>query len=145
MSARFYIYYALKQGKKGSIKSPSTADNVSYSGYMHNPDKKRMSFLSNSQADKGSFVRDFQVVNPDFQIISTSSSTASATKQNPQTTVAKKETPAASTGEGRIAKKQEPKEESGNGVYYLVGLVGAGVIGFAIYSSFKGKKKKRKR
>jgi len=142
MSERFYLYYATKPGKQAvQIKSPAVANNVSYPDYLHNPDKKRMSFVTSSESDRGSFVRDFQLANPNYRVINTSSGPS---KSQTKKTVTPAEIAKQSTGEGGKLAKQKDENESGNAIYYLVGAIGVGVIGIAIYSSMKGKKKKRK-
>ncbi|MCC6275256.1 MAG: hypothetical protein IT569_05335 [Leptospiraceae bacterium] len=144
MSERFYLYYATKPGKQAvQIKSPAVANNVSYPEYLHNPDKKRMSFVTSTESDRGSFVRDFQLANPNYRIINTSTTPSKSQAKKTVTPAVKNEIAKQSTGEGGKLAKQTEKE-SGNAIYYLVGAIGVGVIGIAIYSSMKGKKKKRK-
>ncbi|RHX91473.1 hypothetical protein DLM76_17245 [Leptospira yasudae] len=62
MADRYYIYYS-STGSGGTVAKPS-----GYSGFLHNPDAKRMSFLlpsdkSKAQEQIGKFIQDFQRLN----------------------------------------------------------------------------------
>ncbi|KXZ27275.1 MULTISPECIES: hypothetical protein [Leptospira] len=63
MAQRYYIYYKQTGTGKLTVGKPT-----GYTGYMHNPDAKRMSFLlpdnqGKAQEAIGKFVQDFQRLN----------------------------------------------------------------------------------
>lgn len=128
---RFFIYYS----GSGKFKNLKSVRNVNYDGYLHNSEKKRVSFLFSTEAEKANFINDFQTGNPNLKIVRTHIQTSSQSTNQPARKQEDSRTPEVKRSETPEARKEE---DSGNGNILLILAIGAGAF------LFLGKKKKRK-
>ncbi|MBE7412235.1 MAG: hypothetical protein L6Q54_15340 [Leptospiraceae bacterium] len=139
MKDRFFIYYS----GTDKLISPKTVNSINYDGYLHNSEKKRLSFLFSNDVEKGNFTRDFQLGNKNLKIVrteiqknSTSSSTVTPTVDpQPQTNslITINTTPKTTT-------TPTQKQETGSNSIFLIG----GLAGLAfLFLNKKGKKRRR--
>ncbi|MDI7215801.1 hypothetical protein [Leptospira santarosai] len=144
MAQRYYLYY--KQTGAGNlvVGKPS-----GYSGFLHNPDAKRMSFVlpenqGKGQEQIGKFVQDFQRLNAGkFAISNAVTGTSSTpTPPAPKPPVGGTDPKPSPTKVITQSEKIEPKKEEKDDNSTIVILVVI-AIGIYLYSNMKKGKKRR--
>ncbi|MDI7215772.1 hypothetical protein [Leptospira santarosai] len=143
MAQRYYLYY--KQTVTGNLVVGKPAG---YSGFLHNPDAKRMSFLlpenqGKGQEQIGKFIQDFQRLNVNkFSISNTSiqnTSTPPAPMPSPKPPVGGTDPKPSPTKVITQSEKIEPKEKDDNTMIIVAVVV---VIGIFVFSKMKKGKRR---
>ncbi|EMM83906.1 hypothetical protein [Leptospira interrogans] len=138
MAQRYYIYYKQTGTGKLTVGKPT-----GYTGYMHNPDAKRMSFVlpenqGKAQEAIGKFVQDFQRLNSGKFVITnavtqptsgppTPNPPTGGTDPKPNTTVV--------TNSG----KAEPEKKDDNSIIIIIAII-AGLL--VLPKMLKGKRRR---
>ncbi|EMP02410.1 hypothetical protein [Leptospira santarosai] len=145
MAKRYYLYYKQITTGNLTVGKPS-----GYSGFLHNPDAKRMSFVLPENSGKaqeaiGKFVQDFQRLNVNKFSISNTSIQSTSTP-SPKPPVGGTDPKPSPTQVITQSEKIEPKKEEKNNDNRI--LIAGGIFILAIvvyYWKFAPKKGKRKR
>ncbi|EKR25596.1 hypothetical protein LEP1GSC087_2984 [Leptospira interrogans serovar Bataviae str. L1111] len=139
MAQRYYIYYKQTGTGKLTVGKPT-----GYTGYMHNPDAKRMSFVlpenqGKAQEAIGKFVQDFQRLNSGKFVITnavtqptsgpapTPKPPTGGTDPKPNTTVV--------TNSGKV----EPEKKDDNSIIIIIAIM-AGLL--VLPKMLKGKRRR---
>ncbi|ULG87924.1 hypothetical protein FH593_15335 [Leptospira interrogans] len=149
MAKRYYLYY--KQVATGNL---TVAKPSGYSGFLHNPEAKRMSFIlpensAKSQEAIGKFIQDFQRLNAGkFSI----SNAVVQNSSNPSPSPGPLPTPKPPVGgtdpkipptKIEITGKTEPEKKEDN-TMLIGGAVVLVLIGVYVWKSSQTKRKKRR-
>ncbi|WP_061247644.1 hypothetical protein [Leptospira noguchii] len=152
MAKRYYLYYKQIATGNLTVGKPS-----GYSGFLHNSDAKRMSFVLPENSGKaqetiGKFVQDFQRLNTNkFSISNTSIQNISNPTPQPGPGPSPKPSVGGTdpkpsptkviTNSGNVEPKKEPKEDNTMLIGAAVVLV---LIGVYVWKSSQKKSKKRR-
>lgn len=148
MAQRYYLYYKQFGTGKLTVGKPS-----GYSGFLHNPDAKRMSFLlpddkGKSQEAIGKFIQDFQRLNAGKFAISNAVTQNSSTPTPSPGPVPTPKPPVGGTDPKpptkiEITGKTEPEKKEDN-TMLIAGVVVLVLIGVYVWKTSQKKSKKRR-
>ncbi|MDI7181686.1 hypothetical protein [Leptospira santarosai] len=144
MAKRYYLYYKQITTGNLTVGKPS-----GYSGFLHNPDAKRMSFVLPENSGKaqeaiGKFVQDFQRLNVNkFSISNTSIQSTSTPSPKPPVggTDPKPSPTKVITNSGSVEPKKDEKEDN---TMLIGGAVILILIGVYVWKNSQKKSKKKR-
>ncbi|WP_061205360.1 hypothetical protein [Leptospira santarosai] len=141
MAQRYYLYY--KQTGTGNLV---VGKPTGYSGFLHNPDAKRMSFIlpenqGKGQEQIGKFIQDFQRLNVNkFSISNTSiQNTSTPPAPSPKPPVGGTDPKPSPTKVITQSEKIEPEKKDDNTMMIVAVVV---VIGIFVFSNMKKGKRR---
>ncbi|EMO13494.1 hypothetical protein LEP1GSC165_1797 [Leptospira santarosai str. CBC523] len=138
MAQRYYLYYKQTGSGNLTVGKPS-----GYSGFLHNPDAKRMSFVlpenqGKAQEQIGRFVQDFQRLNAGRFAISNAVTGASSTPAPKPPVGGTDPKPPTTTITNSGKSDPEKKDDSNSTIIVVVAIV----IGIYLYSNMKKGKRR---